>query len=160
MGDFPLNDADEYRIAIERARRVAIAGALYRWLLGCGFLLVAFREIPEHRPSLALGYLVFNQAMGLIFEQDDLARIISANRLDSGERTTRHAVLLAARRMAVREPLGDDFWPEVRQLVQTEKGAPAKASFWRSCGLVVVNLAGRIIGDVIGIGIVFALSSD
>lgn len=110
-----LSDLDAAR---NRTVRGSYVLGVYRWLLGVGFLFVAFNEFPQHKWSIGLGLLVFNAGVEAVGRGIASLTVGLELRLDAGERLSRWATLLAPIR-APHVDLSDrdetaEFWDEMR----------------------------------------------
>lgn len=144
--------------AVEKATRSLWAIVIARWIIGVAFLFAAFTAFPEYKWVIGLGLLLFN--LGIEGVGSAVTGLSQAqNYLDDlAERKTRHTILLAAERS---HDIGDSilFWSEVDRRVEAEMGPPTPPTgFWKSAGLVIGATAGRLAGDIFGIGLVAALT--
>jgi len=144
--------------AIQASGRQIWGLTIYRWLLSVVFLLVAFNEFPEHRASIALGFLVVIHsfaAIGMALKH----LFLTSNALDDeAERKTRHTIVMAAQQQM--DAGHGDFWAQVDDRVAAERRGhtPAKsgvAAFF----LVAWHTISRALGDYASIAIAWIISS-
>lgn len=159
-----LSDLDAAR---NRTVRGSYVLGVYRWLLGVGFLFVAFNEFPQHKWSIGLGLLVFNAGVEAVGRGIASLAVGLELRLDAGERLSRWATLLAPVR-APHVDLSDrdetaEFWGEMHSRGEGEakrlREEGEKPVGWLGgFGLATASLLWRIIADLFGIGLAMALT--
>jgi len=145
---------------VQRATRQGLASSIYLWILGVLFLFAAFSSFSEHKVTIGLGYLVFTQSRAMVLmvvgNLNDLQNLLA----DSAERKTRHTILHAAELggdgMSLNYPA---FWGEVDHRVEEERQIHEPASLWKSGLLVLGGVIGRGAWDILGIGLVAALTA-
>jgi hypothetical protein len=159
MDDWLLDRRNQLIVQGRREARALWAMMVYRWLLGTVFLLVAFQEFPDHRASIALSVLFVGVSLQLVSAQLGARAILDELRLDLGERKTRHTVTVAQSWTVAQQAYEpNEFWREVEDAVRAEMDDEPKSTPWAGFGLTMLSLFWRIAFDVIGVGIIYALS--
>ena len=155
----------ELKAQASRAARTLWGTAIYRWLLGIGFLISAFGEWPEAKAPIAFGYLMLNTLVANVLEYGQ-ARAAAENAIsDLAERKTRHAVQYAAMQISKGAPVDEwNFWSEVdrrvdEELARQNEGAEKPVGILAAIGLVGGSLVFRAAADLLGIGIAAAVAS-
>lgn len=147
--------------AVRRHTRALFASGIYRWLIGCAFLFVAFSDFPTHKWTIGLGYVVLSTAISALVEFAQLQHAAENLLADRAERKTRHTIIMAAEWAAHDGPMNSpEFWGTVDGRVNDEMNVDEKAGFWTSAVLVVGGVIWRTASDLFGLALVAALSSS
>jgi hypothetical protein len=142
-----------------KAQRTIAATSIYGWGIGIAFLFVAFSSFPDHKLLIALSYLVVVQTVAALSAYIGLLFVVDNDLSDAAERKTRHAILLAAERSTSEAPVHTGFWGEVDDRVAGEMQAPDEPlPWWKAGGLIAGSITARLVGDVVGIGLVAILT--
>lgn len=156
----------DHKEALAKLSRGGYVLGVYRWLIEVAFLFAAFTEFPNHKWSIGLGLLAFGggvAGLGHALTASTAAANVIA---DEAERKTRQAIVLAAETSskAARPLHQGDFWTTVNQRMAAEyeeanRYADKPTGTWLGFALATTSLITQLIGSVLGIGLVMALTS-
>ena len=122
--------------AMRLAARQIYALGIYRSLTTLALMVAGFSAFPYHRSFVGFAILAFNQGVSAVIVGQQAVAAHQNHLDDSGERKTRHAILLASEDWS-----GPSFWNEVDRSVEEERGVSPPASPWYSqIGLVFGNI--------------------